>query len=245
MVTKYNNLRGTAPAITMHDMTNHGGNGSNRPAAGISWNEAARFVNWLNSSRGFQAAYNFTTSGYNDNISLWGAGQANGSNLFRHTDAVSFLPSDHEWYKAAYGSPSGTWFNYPTGSDSAPTPVGGGTASGTAVYMQPFNQGPADIDNAGGLSPYGTMAQGGNIWEVIEGAHDNVNDNPTESRVLRGSPWEHVDAGYLVPNTRFGLETTNENLNHGFRVAMVPEPSSLSLLLAGGAVLMAGRRRKV
>jgi hypothetical protein len=34
--------------ITLADMTSYGGNGLNRPATGVSWYEAATFVNWLN-----------------------------------------------------------------------------------------------------------------------------------------------------------------------------------------------------
>lgn len=48
-----------------------GGPRADTPATGVSWNEAARFVNWLNTSTGNQAAYKFTTGGPNDNISLW------------------------------------------------------------------------------------------------------------------------------------------------------------------------------
>jgi len=49
--------------LTLADMTSYGGNGASHPATGISWNEAARFVNYLNTSKGYQAAYNFTTVG--------------------------------------------------------------------------------------------------------------------------------------------------------------------------------------
>jgi hypothetical protein len=47
------------------------------PATGVSWNEAARFVNWLNTSNGHSPAYKFSTqpgdAGYssNENILLW------------------------------------------------------------------------------------------------------------------------------------------------------------------------------
>ena len=50
MITKANNVGNLA--ITLQDMTSFGGNGVNRPATGVSWNEAARFVNWLNTSTG-------------------------------------------------------------------------------------------------------------------------------------------------------------------------------------------------
>jgi hypothetical protein len=47
--------------------------GPNKPAWQVSWNEAARFVNWLNTSTGGFAAYKFTTGGVNDNADLWTA----------------------------------------------------------------------------------------------------------------------------------------------------------------------------
>ena len=49
--------------------------GTAKPATSVSWNEAARFVNWLNTSTGNQAAYKFTTGGVNDNIALWTSGE--------------------------------------------------------------------------------------------------------------------------------------------------------------------------
>ncbi len=58
MVEKYNGNFGTSNglAITLDDMSAYGGNGRDQPATGISWNEAARFVNWLNTSHGYQSA---------------------------------------------------------------------------------------------------------------------------------------------------------------------------------------------
>ena len=35
--------------------------GANKPATSVSWNEAARFVNWLNTSRGHPPAYKFNS----------------------------------------------------------------------------------------------------------------------------------------------------------------------------------------
>ena len=79
------------------------------------------------------------------------------------------LPSYNEWYKAAYYNPNdSTYYNFTNGSNTAPTAVASGTAANTAVYSQPFGQGPADVDQAGGLSPYGVMGLGGNVWEWQE-----------------------------------------------------------------------------
>jgi sulfatase modifying factor 1 len=55
MITKANTAGNLG--ITMFDMTSYGGNGANRPATGVSWNEAARYVNWLNVSSGSVAAH--------------------------------------------------------------------------------------------------------------------------------------------------------------------------------------------
>jgi formylglycine-generating enzyme required for sulfatase activity len=238
MIEKANAAGGLG--ITLQDMTSYGGNGVNRPAAGISWNEAARFVNYLNTSKGYQAAYNFTTSGANADITLWGAGQYSGSNQFRHKDAYYFLPSMDEWYKAAYGSPSGTWYDYPTGSNSAPSAVASGTSG--AVYNGQSR--PADITNAGGLSAWGTMAQGGNVWEWNESASDGSNNNPMEGRELRGGSWFDGFSDDMAASEPIGtVAPSNESNSFGFRVASVPEPSCGLLVLLGLSAVLRRRRK--
>ena len=95
----------------------------------------------------------------NDNIALWTteeAWQLGGENLSRHKDTHYFLPSMDEWYKAAYYDPSAvSYFDYPTGHNTAPAAVTSGTDPNTAVYDQTLAQGPANVTEAGGLSPYG------------------------------------------------------------------------------------------
>ena len=51
-----------------------GGARPDMPATGVSWNEAARFVNWLNTSQGFQPAYKLALqpgdAGYSANANI-------------------------------------------------------------------------------------------------------------------------------------------------------------------------------
>ncbi len=218
-----------------------------QPAASITWYGAAAFVNWLNTSTGHQAAYDLTLQDYSWSMALWSSENAwtvGGTNLYRHKDAYYFLPSEDEWYKAAYYSGGGTtYFTYPTGSDTVPTAVGGGTNADTAVYGGVTNA-PAAVNDAGGLSPYGTMAQGGNVWEWSESAWSGTNNLPTDDRVIRGGMWLATETPLLsssrlayAPVTAFGLI--------GLRVASIPEPSTLVLALVGAGALYAWKRRKV
>jgi len=231
IVTKANALGGLA--LTMSDMVSLGGNGSLKPATGISFNEAARFINWLNEIKGYQKAYNFTNLGTNDNISPWGDGQHVENNPYRHKNAVYYIPSSDEWYKAGYGSLSGEWFKYTTGSNLVPVSVASGTNQGTMVINRSENLGPADIVTAGGLSSFGTMAQGGNVWEWSESLRWG-------QRMFRGGSWQDQISALDV---QLDNPPDVEHDRIGFRVAMIPEPSSLSLLALGGVVMALRRRR--
>jgi len=265
MITKYNANFGTANnlQINLANMTPYGGNGVNRPATGLIWNEAARFVNWLNESSGYAAAYKFTTSGVTDPIALWAPGDAgyDPDNRFRNSLARYVLPSMDEWYKAAFYDPNkpggaGYW-NYATRSDTAPAVVSGGTGTGVngnneAVWGQPndANQRPADVNNAGGLSAYGVMGLGGNVWEMQESAWDGVNSSGTEDRALSGGDWGAFDGLNRLDSDRtFPWGPTSDfgdNYWNGFRVAeVVPEPSMMVIgTLFGLGGLVAKRRRK-
>ena len=213
-----------------------------KPATNISWFEAARFVNWLNTSKGAAPAYKFDAAG---NFQLWSEMDAgyNPANRFRNTQAAYFLPSADEWYKAAFYDPTnGSYWNYPTGSNSPPTPVASSTSPGTAVYSQNLSAGPADITQAGGLSPYGTMAQGGNVDEWEETELDLVNDNPLSLRARRGGFWEFSG---LLSSDRFAWQPSNAVFVTGFRVVgAIPEPSALILMGIACLAFIGARLRK-
>jgi len=157
-----------------------------------------------------------------------------------------------EWYKVAYYEPvSGTYFDYPTGSDSAPTTTSGGTTAGTAVYLDGVNPnppGPADVNNAGGLSSYEVMALGGKVWEWQEAAPDFLNNSTSELRAFRGGAWNFTS--YFLQSSNRAATSPRSGT---FRVAgaapasaMVPEPSTiLPLWLIAGLVGMNRKRRRL
>ena len=246
MITKYNAGFGTANGLAIIKDTR----GTNRPATSVSWNEATRFTNWLNTSTGGFAAYKFTTSGVNDNIALWTPAETedyNSANPFRSLRSNYFLPNFNEWYKAAYFDPTtNTYFDYPTGSNTAPTAVPSGTLPDRAVYNG--QSGPADVNNAGGLSPFGVMGLGGNVWEWEETEADLVNNSESSIRGIRGGSW-FSNSSNLLSSFRGGGFPGDGNDAVGFRVASlsltaVPEPSSMLLAVSLGLGGLMYRRRR-
>jgi hypothetical protein len=207
----------------------------NQPAAFMTWFEAAAFVNWLNTSQGYQAAYNLT---YSDgwSMNLWGAseqastGVRSETNPYRHKDAHYFLPSGDEWYKAAYHQNDGVtanYWDYPTGGNAVPDGI---DFAGDPNYQAVFNDGydqrqPNAVTDAGSsASAYGTYGQGGNVWEWNESAWDGVNDDASEDRAERGGYWANEGDYYLRSSTgRTSGNPANQYTYIGFRVASVPE----------------------
>ena len=220
----------------------HDGRGPNKPATRVSWFEAAEFVNWLNTSKGATPAYKFDDQG---DFQLWEAGDNgfNPDNRFRNTEASYFLPSADEWYKAAFYDPvTDVWFDFPNGSDTAPIPTAGGTEPGTAVYNL---GGPADIMLGGGPSPFGTVAQAGNVWEWDETAVDLVNDDPNENRGFRGSAWLTITREPISLSSSFRhsfLLPIGSSADVGFRVASIPEPCTLTIIVLGMSAMLISRR---
>ncbi len=200
--------------------------GAGQPAGFVHWFEAAAFVNYLNESKGFARAYNVSWDEAKQTWSLqpWADDQSwgdCGENRFRHRDARYFLPLEDEWYKAAYYKGGGTnagYWAYPTAQDDPPAATASGTNAATAVFSGQTQ--PADAAQSGGASAYGTLGQGGNMAEWVEGAWDRTNSAGGEARVLRGGHW-FGDAGALSSTNREIASPYYASDMVGFRVASV------------------------
>ena len=223
-----------------------GGPRPDMPATGVSWNEGARFINWLNASEGFSPAYKFATQPGDDgysvhrNILLWQAGDPgfDAANPFRNSLTQYFLPSMDEWYKAAYFDPNtndgaGGYWDYPTGSDSMPTRIESGNDPGTAVYSRSQTHGPADITQAGGLSPYGVMAMGGNIFEWEETEYDLVNSAGSSDRGVRGANW-FFPGSDMSASVRKNVNPRQAGINDVVGIRVAGKPVGEALVLQAG-----------
>ncbi|MFZ4082045.1 MAG: SUMF1/EgtB/PvdO family nonheme iron enzyme [Pirellula sp.] len=251
MITAYNANAGVV-AISMDPMTNNGGPGVNKPATGITWNEAARFVNWLNIQKGFAPAYKYTNNAVDTNLTPWTANDTldyDPLNPYRSKRSNFFLPSFNEWYKAAYHSPGGTYFDYANGKNTAPGAVASGNTADTAVYGQPNSQGPADVNNAGGLSPYGVMGLGGNVFEWEESSSNLANNDGSLNRGYRGGSWIQPASNMSSSSRSTNRSPNGEDNEIGFRVAsynsdaVVPEPSMIVIGMVFGLGGLAAKRR--
>ena len=221
-----------ASAVDALDNTNGWFSGK-QPAGNLSWHEAAMFCNWLTSGDVTKGAYTIS-GGVVTAIDRATAGAMYGT--------VYALPTEDEWYKAAYYDAGGTtYYLYPAGSSTMPAQTVGGTTANTAVYGYGAGA-PADVDNAGGTSPYGAMAMGGNIWEWSETLVGGGN------AVVRGAAFWDIE-GWMRRDSRLTAAQTALDPAFGLRIASIyyapiPLPSSLVLLICGLAGLMVRMRRR-
>lgn len=218
--------------------------GSQKPATGLSWFDAARFVNWLNEDQGFAPAYKFDDLG---TFQLWQPGDPgyNPSNLFRNTRARYALPSADEWHKAAYYDPvNDRYWLYPYGSDEPPISVASGADPGTAVYNQ---DGPADVMLAGGESLYGVVGLAGNVYDIEETSLNLTNDHYDSPFLTRRG----VNGGSFTFDLAISLSSAFRNSGYpearlmtaGIRVVSVPESAGGACLLCFVGMLMLAHRQ--
>ncbi|OHE82108.1 MAG: hypothetical protein A3G75_12280 [Verrucomicrobia bacterium RIFCSPLOWO2_12_FULL_64_8] len=208
------------------------------PVNYVSFWDACRFTNWINNGRGEGST---ETGAY----SLNGVTSPPNDTITRNPGAKVFIPSEDEWYKAAYYKAGGTnagYWDYPTQSNTAPRAEG---PAGTDLINGSANYGGAvgDLTAVGSYTAkpsdgaYGTFDQGGNVWEWNEAVFDS------SFRGLRGGSVPNA-YGALRASTRYsgGYDPTQEWYSVGFRVASVPEPVTLWLLALGGLALVRRRR---
>jgi len=219
---------------------------ANRPVNYVSWGDAARFANWLHNGQPTGAQGLSTTE--DGSYFLNGAMSAPAlMAVTRKPNATWAIPTEDEWYKAAYHKNDGVtrnYWDYPMGSSAVPDNgnPGGDTGNSANFWDGDYTIGsPYYRTNAGffGLSgsPYGTFDQGGNVWEWNNEA--NISGS---YRVLRGGSFYNIDNLLHASYRIYGIDPTIEDLFIGFRVSEVPEPASIAFLALGGVGMLIRRR---
>jgi formylglycine-generating enzyme required for sulfatase activity len=220
-----------------------------QPVTFITFWNAARFANWLHNGQPTGAQGPGTTED--------GAYQNVGDqNLFRRNPVAQyFIPTEDEWYKAAYHDKSAglsaSYFDFPTGTNAIPgTDFDELTNAGNNAnyYAWYGNRSPLGSTKVGefelSASPYGTFDQGGNALEWTETRLD-------DSRIMRGGAffgldeWHQLRASARSASTPEGNSFGFGTYTYGFRIAgaPIPEPSTLTLIVVVLAALPLRWRR--
>jgi len=125
-----------------------------KPVVYIRYVDVCRYCNWLSSGDTERGSYDMTQEVPH-----------------RLPGATYFIPSNSEWYKAAYWR-DGRYVNYPTGDelptlDQANFERGDDLSVGPPYYF-------ADVDDfADSATPDGVVQMGGNAWEMLEDVSRN------------------------------------------------------------------------
>jgi formylglycine-generating enzyme len=222
---------------------------ANNPIHTVTWGDAARFSNWLHNGQpnGAEGAATTETGAYTLNGAITNAAL---SLVTRNAGAKWFIPSENEWYKAAYYDPvAGHYWRYATGTNTAPASAPPGDTPNTANFATDTDVALSgcDVDSRQGCltdvgaytasaSPYGTFDQTGDVIQWNETSPNGA------YRGLRGGAWDSDASSSSATYRSYWIPQVYLD-DIGFRVATVPEPSTAALAIVAGGLTWALRKR--
>lgn len=226
-------------------------NAAMQPVRGISWQNAARYCNWLHNGRTGSLA-SLVTGAYDTTTFGIDPGSGGRTDALTHLPGARYwIPTLDEWMKAAHydpqrlGADQGGWWLFPTSSDTAPIPgapgSGGQTGAGwagAAVAQIPLGAYP------GVTSPWGLLDTSGGASEWTE----NVDDPSDRAyRIYDGaSMFDQILSPQALDSiTGVGTLFPDQELSFvGLRVASSVPDSSVGGRVLCGLLLIHARRRR-
>jgi len=196
-----------------------------QPTANVSWLGAARFCNWLTSGSYMNGAYLFS-----DPDTLTGVDRDSAVSLYGTTYV---LPTRDEWYKAAYFKSDGTGYTLYATGDAFPAQGPGGENYGVFYGGSPWDVGSGAVENNG------TYDINGNLWEWSESPMEGFDESYLTLGAGYSSPGALMKSIYQIGGA--GMNDVSSTM--GFRVAAIPEPTSVSLLGLGSIATVLIRRK--
>ena len=202
----------------------------NFPVNWDNWGDAARFCNWLENGQpvGPEGAGTTETGSYTLNGAVTVAALFTVS---KTPGATYWIPTENEWYKAAYYKTGGTnagYWTYTTKSDTAPSSTLSATGTNNANFNSSGLQGstpwiltPVGY-YAGSPGPYGTYDQGGDVYDMTGTTVQQSSDGTGEGLyvyVMRGGSFHKTDAEELDSDYRTGADPAKYSHGRSFRLA--------------------------
>ena len=187
-----------------------------RPICWVSWFDAARFANWMNNGADDNAS---TESGAYDL-----SGYKNKGIVGKSVGAKWWIPSENEWYKAAYYSPKyknvGGYYNYPTQNDTVPR-MGPPPGLPNSANFNDYYKTKGNVLTPVGAytsspSYYGTFDQGGLLWQWTDGEYP-------PNRIVRGGSFSYGLTPLSKTIRRDYEAGFYEDDDTGFRLACDPQ----------------------
>lgn len=188
-----------------------------RPVPWVTWFNAARFVNWLHN--GGQKGSDTEDGAYTLNH------QIENTVIRKNPEATWWLPSEDEWYKAAFYDPkTRKYSNYPIRSNMLPRICGSSLTSKSGANVANFNGCRPEKNKLTTVgyfkrtySYYGIFDLAGNLWEWTDGIVNNTN------KIIRGGSWSWGTTSLHKAHRRDYLPQERDD-DIGFRVARLPQP---------------------